>query len=251
MFRLGTAEIIVVIPREITTLLIFRERSQLASMTDVGITRITEMGLTGSLVTCIHPLVIGLIQIRLVEPGGRSRKIGFVFRQIDLHTPIGTGHPLIGGDIATGTSILLVGRIVIDGCTGGRHVTNDTKIKLNTTRSPRTSHGNIAEFHHMVVVDKGLPRCLVDGSPNLASHLRIERQADIVVLQLHGFPTLIYTLSRKAIKAEIGIIHIRRISSRIRIGEGIGLDGLNRFLHRCLLLCPQGNCRPGHTGNDH
>ena len=248
MIRLRVSKVILLIPADVPAFFVHRESKQLSTVADIVITRITELRVLSYPITRIHPMIIRLIDRRLIVPRRMRREVSLVFRQIHFHRPGCTGKPFIRKDITAHTAVIFFLYQIINRCTGSRRMTNDTKVKFDTTRCPRATHRYITEFGHAIVINKRLACCLVDCTPYLSSDFGEQGYLDIIVFQLDCFPFFIHSFSRKTIKPEIRIIQIGRRSHRTRIGERIAFHGFRLLFYHCLLSknrrpCPKGTYR--------
>ena len=150
MIRLRVAKVVGFIPTNIMSFFINWELSYFSSMTYVMVSWITELCIVSHRITGIHPLIIRLTERRLVIPSRTGSKIGFVFRQIHFNQPYCTSQPFIRRNIATHTSIFFLLYPIIYWSTRRWSVTDYTEVKFNTTRHPRSTHGNIPKLHNSI-----------------------------------------------------------------------------------------------------
>ena len=233
--RLGIAEIIGVIPSDVPVVFIYRERGNLTPVSDEMVARITELGFLADPVSGIHPLVIRLINIGLVVPGGVGCEVSFVLRQIDFHSPGRACQPFVGEQVAAYTAVIFLSDQIIHRSAGGGSVSDDTEIELDTAGGPGTSHGDITEFGYSVLVDEVFTGGLVHGSPYLSAYFRKEGNFDVIILQFNCFPFPVFTFGCKSVKPEVGVEQVGRSCYRIRIREFIGFQGLRLFLNGYML----------------
>ena len=210
MIRLRVAKIVFLVPADVPAFFVDRESKQLTAVADLMIARIAEFRVLAYRIARIHPMIIRLIDRGLIVPRRMRREVSLVFRQIHFHRPGCTGKPFIRKDITAHTAVIFFLYQIINRCTGSRRMTNDTEVKFDTTRCPRTTHRYITEFGHAIVINKRLAGCLVDCAPYLSSDFGEQGNLDIIVFQLDCFPFFIHSFSRKTIKTEIRIIHIGR-----------------------------------------
>ena len=235
MVGLRAAEVVLLVPTNIPSLLVDREGKHLAAMPDAPVTRIAELRLLTHRITGVHPLIIGLVERGLVVPRRVRREIAFVLRQVYFDGPCRARHPFIGENVTTHAAVCLLFHQIIDRRARRGCMTDDTKVELDAARRPRPAHRNIPELRHAIVIHKLLTGGLVYRAPDFTTHLREKRQTDVIVLQHHRLPLLLDAFRRKAVEAEVGIIQIRWCSHRIRVRERIARHHARLLLYGSLL----------------
>ena len=130
------------------------------------------------------------------------------------------------------------------------------EIELDAARSPGPAQGDLAEFQDMVPVEELSARSLFGGPPDLAASLGQDGDFDVRVFQADDRPRLLDRIRREPVEDEIGIepsplaSHRRpgKDRDRVRVGEGIGPDGLGFFLDPC--PSGYGGDTTGHPGEE-
>ena len=206
-----------------------RERMKLAIVTYVIGARIAELSVAIGRIAGIHPLIVRLVYRRAVMPSGSGSEISLIFRQINFYRPQSACNQLVRRNIATYAAVRLLPSNVIYRRARCRRMTDNTEVKLNASRCPRTTHRYIAELHHMVVIDKLHAGSLIYSSPHLSSYLGEKSKLYIIVFKRNHFPLLIDSLSRETVETEIRIKQVRRVRHRVGVGKRICLNTFYRL----------------------
>ena len=170
--RFSPSEIILLIPRDFLPILAYRIRVEVSAMSDVIRARESEFQITISMIPCVHPLVIWLVDGRIIMPCSFRGEICLVFFQPDFDSPQRASHQLVRRKPAAHAAITILRSTVIHGRGSGRSMTDDSEIKLDATRCPWPTHGYVPEFDGIVAVNELLPGFFIDSAPDLSADFR-------------------------------------------------------------------------------
>src|SRR5262245_14756859 len=71
-------------------------------------------------------------------------------------------------------------------------MSDNSKIEFDTAGSPRSAHGDVPELDHFVAINEFLAGRFFDSAPDLSAHCGQYINFDVVVLELHYFPFLLF-----------------------------------------------------------
>ena len=187
------------------------------------------------MIPCVHPLVIWLVDGRIIMPCSFRGEICLVFFQPDFDSPQRASHQLVRRKPAAHATIAILCRTVIHGRGSGRSMTDNPEIKLDATRCPWPTHGYVPEFNGIVAVNKLLPGFFIDSAPNLPADFRQNIQFNIFIFKGDDGPLLINCFCRETIKTEIWINGFRRVGNWIGIRKWVSPHYLLRLRDSCFL----------------
>ena len=196
---------IVVVEAEIVPLAIERPRVEFRPVPDERIAGKDVFGVAARPVGGVHPLVVGLFERRGVEPRDRRLEVGAVGRKAHFDRPERAVHPVIGREEATRRAVRIRAREVIDRRGDRGLMTDEPEVEFDAARRPRAAHGDVAELHDGVVVDKVLAVHLVVRVPDLAADVGENIDPDVPVFKAHDLPRLCRALLRIAVVAAVGV----------------------------------------------
>src|SRR5690606_25829894 len=91
-------------------------------------------------------------------------------------------------------AILVFSYLIVHRSGSVRSMSNNAVIDLYTATDPGSSHGDIPEFHHVLIVKEVSTGALFCGRPDLAANLRHDLHTDIIIFKQHHLPFPLFPL---------------------------------------------------------
>ncbi len=262
--RLVALEPIVVIRREISAKRIDGPRQHLTGVLQVAVARNRHHQVFLREGRRSHPVVVGLSQRRRVVPKRLGLEIGLVRRQTHLDPPVCARREIHRSHDHAHASVFVLTRRVVDRSCRRRRVSDHAEVEFDATRGPRPPQRDIPELHHLVSIDELVAGFLHDGAPDLASHVREDKNLDVLILEDHDPPVLRFRVLRVPVDAVVGVQArvLDQDRNRVGIRERVRLErarllGNARLRGRILRGREQAQCRKrdkkslvrGHMGH--
>jgi len=100
-----------------------------------------------------HPVIVCLLELGAIKPGGMRFEPGPVRRKGDPYPPGSSGSQIHGPHRAAYAAIVMLPDDIIDHGCGGRGVADHAKIEFNTPRSPGSALTQVPVFDNLILVD--------------------------------------------------------------------------------------------------